>query len=73
MTLECRIDQGTGRRAVEGCLSLEMNGKAGNPGLAANAQIQHLQHVIEFTQIVVDQMNGKVGRLVHWINARASR
>ena len=47
---------------------MELNGKAGNPGLAANTQIQNLQHAIEFSQIVVDQMDGKIGRLLHWIN-----
>ena len=64
MTLKRRVDQGTGRRPVKRCLAMELNRKAGNPGLAANAQIQNLQHVIEFSQIVVDQMDGKVGRLL---------
>ena len=49
---------------------MELNGKAGNPGLAANSQIQDLQYAIEFTQIVVDQMDGKIGRLLHWINPK---
>ena len=68
MTLKCRVDQGTGRRAVEGCVSVKLNGNAGNTRLAANAQIQRLQYVIELTQIVGDQMNSEVGRLFHWIH-----
>ena len=68
MTLKRRVDQGTGRRAVKRCLAMELNRKAGDPGLAANAQIQNLQHAIEFSQIVVDEMDRKVGRLLHWIN-----
>ena len=57
MTLKCGIDQGAGRRAVEGRVSVKLNGNARNTRLAVKAQIQHLQHVIELAQIVVDQMN----------------
>ncbi len=49
---------------------MKLDGKAGNALLAANAQVQHLQHVIELAQIVVDQMNRKIGRLIDRIHAQ---
>ena len=70
MAFKCGIDQGAGRRTVEGCVPMKLNGNAGNTGLAANAQIQHLQDVIELAQVVVDQMNRKVGRLFYRIHAQ---
>ncbi len=73
MTLECRIDQGAGRRAVEGCLSMKLNGKPGNPWLAETPKSRTFSTSIELAQIVVDQMDGEIGRLLHWIHARASR
>ena len=47
---------------------MNINRKAGNASLAENPQIQHFQHVIELAQVVVDQVNGEVGRRGQWIH-----
>ena len=69
MTLEGRIVQRAAPRAVEGSLAVNINRKTGNALFAENPQIQHFQHVIKLAQVVVDQVNGEIGRLGQWIHA----
>ena len=69
MTCECGIDQGAGGRAIEGRVSVKLDGNPGDALLTVEAQIQHLQDLIELAQIVGDQMDGKVRRLLDRIHA----
>ena len=62
MAFECRINQRATPRTVERGIAMKLDGKASNPGLSVNPQIQRLQHVIELAQIVVDHVDGEIGR-----------
>ena len=68
MTLECGIDQRAVRRAIKGRFSVKLDGKTRNALLAADAQVQHLEHAIKLAQIMVGQMNRKVGRLTERVH-----